>query len=656
MFTQQQQEVIRYNTYSDTNNRILFVNSCAGSGKTTCMLENIKYMQELYGNSLIIRVISLTNRISAEIGRKINNNFEYNKNITVSTFHKFIYELYFGFCGGENKINIIHSPLLSVKHFARKLKHYSNKEFEHLWNLYLSDSNNRSAGYYGDCLFVEALLRYDKYKGDKNLIDFNDVLNIFLSKFEADIHFQEYVLKNSVDIIYIDEIQDLSDTEFNIINKCFVKYSNEIKSAPSLFFIGDFKQSIFGFKNGYSNIIEDYLLFNQDIEKKELTYNFRCQNSDIISVANKLSNGNMINFFNSEDDVQCEIVKHSNSVDMYDYVYNRLLDKTNNGCSVGILYRNIESKHKFKRYITDNKRKLVMRENGTEQDRSDTRNFLLSILEFIKFDYLIKNLGKNINYNDDIIDFLTIFIKKLLGRKIGYKGVKENIIQGVIMKNISDKTILEHFYNIKEGLYIELPNKYIEKTNTLVNEFEDYFKRTKSKDESAADYYKHIIANYFEDLYKNTELSDPTKTFYRKVDFTEHILPNINIIIDSIIEMFPDYSFNCLFERDFGGNSIENLLTEYYNEKLLAYSLLIIGKNEVDISLTTIHSAKGLEYEEVHIINVNNGIFPRDNLSNIMLREEIRVLYVAITRAKKRLYIHTIKDDYDNNKLISLIK
>ncbi len=62
------------------------------------------------------------------------------------------------------------------------------------------------------------------------------------------------------------------------------------------------------------------------------------------------------------------------------------------------------------------------------------------------------------------------------------------------------------------------------------------------------------------------------------------------------------------------------------------------------ISLATLHSAKGLEYPIVHILDVNEGIMPyKKAILDTDLQEERRMFYVGITRAKERLSIHTVK-------------
>jgi DNA helicase-2/ATP-dependent DNA helicase PcrA len=66
------------------------------------------------------------------------------------------------------------------------------------------------------------------------------------------------------------------------------------------------------------------------------------------------------------------------------------------------------------------------------------------------------------------------------------------------------------------------------------------------------------------------------------------------------------------------------------------------GLDEDYLTLSTIHSAKGLEWEEVHVIHASDGMIPSDMaLSDAEgLDEERRVFYVALTRARRSLFLH----------------
>ena len=72
------------------------------------------------------------------------------------------------------------------------------------------------------------------------------------------------------------------------------------------------------------------------------------------------------------------------------------------------------------------------------------------------------------------------------------------------------------------------------------------------------------------------------------------------------------------------------------------------SNSKSNISISTIHSSKGLEYDNVFIIDLVDGEFPQKSVLNSfdekLLEEERRLFYVAMTRAKKRLFLFTIKE------------
>src|SRR5690606_14266274 len=78
----------------------------------------------------------------------------------------------------------------------------------------------------------------------------------------------------------------------------------------------------------------------------------------------------------------------------------------------------------------------------------------------------------------------------------------------------------------------------------------------------------------------------------------------------------------------------------------LTHASLEAGDNQAQagqdaIQLMTVHSAKGLEFDSVFITGVEDGLFPHENslLEAAGIEEERRLMYVAITRARERLYL-----------------
>ena len=91
------------------------------------------------------------------------------------------------------------------------------------------------------------------------------------------------------------------------------------------------------------------------------------------------------------------------------------------------------------------------------------------------------------------------------------------------------------------------------------------------------------------------------------------------------------------FEEKEGIVSLEDFLLEVS----LVTDVTEYNDDKNRVSLMTVHSVKGLEYDYVFIVGLEEGIFPHMNslMNNSDLEEERRLCYVAITRAKEKLYI-----------------
>ena len=74
----------------------------------------------------------------------------------------------------------------------------------------------------------------------------------------------------------------------------------------------------------------------------------------------------------------------------------------------------------------------------------------------------------------------------------------------------------------------------------------------------------------------------------------------------------------------------------------------------IGVTLTTMHSAKGLEFDTVYLISAIEGLVPHEkSISKEELEEELRLFYVGLTRAKNNLFISTVKFRHETEAKIS---
>ena len=89
-------------------------------------------------------------------------------------------------------------------------------------------------------------------------------------------------------------------------------------------------------------------------------------------------------------------------------------------------------------------------------------------------------------------------------------------------------------------------------------------------------------------------------------------------------------------------------LSRQYAELRRFVNAMVLGGNELSegegVNLLTVHASKGLEFPEVYVIDLVDGRFPNRKMMS-SIEEERRLFYVAVTRAKDRLYLSLAKFD-----------
>ena len=100
---------------------------------------------------------------------------------------------------------------------------------------------------------------------------------------------------------------------------------------------------------------------------------------------------------------------------------------------------------------------------------------------------------------------------------------------------------------------------------------------------------------------------------------------------------------------EFEKTDIEEKTLQEYLDKISLFTNNDRPQDESSVKLMSIHASKGLEFKNVFLIRLNEGILPSTNAKSIEdIEEERRVCYVAMTRAEDRLYLTDVQFDYNN--------
>ena len=426
------------------------------------------------------------------------------------------------------------------------------------------------------------------------MVDFDDLLMLTNQLFDENPDVLEFY-QNEFKYVLVDELQDTNAVQYEIVNKLVRKNQN-------VFAVGDDDQSIYSFRGAK---IENMIKFKEDYPNAKiikLVQNYRSTNM-ILKGSNALIKNNKIRepkelFSKNEGSKNDVIVQEAYYYeDEIRYVTNEIATLVNHH---GYKYSDI----------------AVIYRNGAL-----SRNFELSFIQ------------DRIPYN---IYGSFAFLKR--------KEVKDMISY---LRFIADPSKIIHFKRIinvpSRGVGEKTINKLIEYMNEYncdILESIDIFKEhnNTSKTEALVEF-KETVTKLHDEL-----MSMPLP------DFFELMLERSGYM--KMLEEDAEYEeINRIDNvREFK-SILYQLESDALNRELTRAEIIEIGLDELlldtstiddhakdGVVLSTIHSVKGLEFRAVFLVGFEEGIFPAVR-EDVDMEEERRVAYVAVTRAKEKLYI-----------------
>lgn len=572
-----------------------------GSGKTTVLLNRILNLVENY-NVKPSEILSITFSKAQGIDmerRFLTKNPDFKGKITFKTIHAFCYEIVRNYMKvrnikktlieGNNEFN--RNLILKRAYFQTNYKKLTDEEINDFFSIYDFVKNKMFdfEGYIKKNHFISnrsLMLKlynlYDEIKIQNNFMDFNDLLILANEYISTDKKLLK-AIKNRYKFFQVDEGQDTSTLQFEIIKKIVFPENN-------IFVVADDDQSIYSFRGASP---ENLLNFKNIYPTSKIFFmdkNFR-STKNIIKISNKIIQGNKIRYekfskHTTEESSQIMLFKVKNAKIQARELLNKI-SEINPNETIGILYRNNISSL----YIADMFRKenidFFIKENRFDFYSNRILNDVKNILLFSE-DTTDLEVFKRIYFK------LNAYIKKDFISKLEYKPYNQCVFESLLD--------LE-----------ELNDFYLRKFSDLRNNFKR-IKRMKMEDKIDCILYEIGYGDYLD-------------------NFNDFSNLNYNLIFDLIKYLSKDLkTFDEFIEKL---NNLKELLKNASN-------------SNSNISISTIHSSKGLEYDNVFIIDLIDGEFPQKSVLNSfdekLLEEERRLFYVAMTRAKKKLYLFTIKE------------
>jgi len=427
-------------------------------------------------------------------------------------------------------------------------------------------------------------IAYQNYKIENNVLDYDDLLKYTVLLLNSNDKIADNFLK-SLSFIMIDEYQDTNHLQA-LITKALAKFNNNVMA------VGDDSQSIYSFRGAnFKNIMEFPQLFPK-VQIIKLQENYRSP-QEILDFSNEIIRNLKYKYpkvlhSNKKGKEKPAIIPTKNEQEQSEFIVNRILDLLDEGVNLNEIAVLIRSAYfSYDLELELQKKKIPFQKIGGIKFVEAAH--IKDVLAFLKTSVNIK----------DVLSFSRI-LKLLNG--IGHKKANQII-------SVLNFDLLKNFDK----------NFPISKINKLTNEEELFqllklLKNLAFDEESLAEKIQKVIIFYTP--YFQSKFDDYNK---REKDF------------NSLLTIASRYDDLQSFLSDLALDPPNSSIIDFEDEQ----------KEKNFLTISTIHSAKGLEWEVVFIMNVVEGYFPSYySLKNEeQLEEERRLFYVAVTRAKERLYI-----------------
>lgn len=575
----------------------LLILAGAGSGKTSVLTKRVAYLiKERNVSPKNIVAITFTNKAAKEMKERIIKEVgKEGYDIQISTFHSFglrIIKENYEKLGYEKNFTIIDSDdsLTVVKKILKEMGIDSTRFNPKFIKNQISSCKNEMVtpekykNLVNDELSDITYKVYKKYQDTllrNNSLDFDDLL---IKPIELFNKYKE-VLENYQELfkyVFIDEYQDTNEAQYILSKMISAKYKN-------ICVVGDDAQSIYSWRGAnFKNILN----FEKDYKNAKvilLEQNYRSTKT-ILNAANSVIKNNI----NKKDKnlwtdnsfgEKIKYVRTNDEKDEASYVTREIRNLVNNGVSlddIAVLYRtNAQSRTIEEGFLNSN---IPYKIVGAFAFYS--RKEIKDLLAYLKLIY---------NTKDDVSLMRIINYPK---RKIGAKTI-ENLSMDAVLNGTS------MFDVISSGKELEFKKLILE---------------MKEKSE----------------VLSLTETIDMVldKSGIKSELESEHTL-EADIRLENLNEF---KSITKTFEEESGIASLEDFLNEV---SLVSDVNDQKNDNSPKVTLMTIHAVKGLEYKYVFVIGMEENIFPHVNSceEDGGIEEERRLCYVAITRAKEKLYL-----------------
>ena len=589
----------------------------AGSGKTRSLTHRIAYLIEEKGVApWNILAITFTNKAAQEMRERVDALVGYgSEDIWISTFHATCsrilrrhidllgYDRNFTIYDASDQKSLMKEVLKEMKIDTKQFPERSvMSEISSAKNEYKSplDYRNEYGSNFRNQRIADIYEHYQKRLKENNALDFDDLLVKMVDLFQTNPDVLEHY-QDRFQYIMVDEYQDTNTVQFLLVSLLAKKYRN-------LCVVGDDDQSIYKFRGANIYNILNFEKVFPDAQVIRLEQNYR-STQNILNAANGViannkgikekklwtenQKGELVHFkqYDTEYDEADGVVSRINFLAMRGVQYK----------DMAILYRTNAQSRIF-------------------EEKLKQKNIPYAIVRGISFydRKEIKDLMSYLKVVDSGMDDLSV--KRIINvpkRGIGQTTI--NRLQEFAILN--QMSFLDAVFNADEIPEVARALAKLHKFADMIEEFREYAS-------------EHEISELLEHILDVTQ--------YRAELEAEGTDESISRLED-IEELFNDIAY---YEEEEENSNLRDFLAEKDMYTLNAGIDNLEDENN-KVLLMTLHNAKGLEFNNVFLGGMEEGVFPGFGAmmsgDESEIEEERRLCYVGITRAKERLFLSAAK-------------
>ena len=576
-----------------------------GSGKTATLVERTKNLITKHGvKPSNILVITFTKAAANEMKQRFLKEMEQsNSQVTFGTFHA-VFFMVLKLAYNYSSSNII----------TDEIKYQAMREIIHRHGLEYRDENELMTGllseismiknsriplehFYstqcGENVFRIIYKDYEEFLKKHRLIDFDDMLTLTYELFKERPDILQ-AWQRKYQYILVDEFQDINQIQYDIVRMLVAPENN-------LFMVGDDDQSIYRFRGSKPEIMLHVPKDYPDVKQIELDINYRCP-KEIIEASQRLISQN---------------------------------------------------KERFPKKV-----EVLVETSGTIrfQQFNTQRDEILFLIKEIE-----ERLKKGYELSDIAVLFRTnmqprFLMEQLMAYNVDFKTRDQisNLYDHWIAKDI------RAYIDIAQGsrerkdflMILNKPARYISR-DSLYDKYIDFEEWEKLYDEQP------WIAERIEKLHYDIKMLAKMSP-YAAINYIRHGIGYEDYLVEyaQYRNLNKEDLFDVLDELQASAKGFKNFeawefhIREYTEE--LRQKAKKKQENPDAVTLSTMHSAKGLEFKSVFIIDANQGITPyKKAVLDKDLEEERRLFYVGMTRASHDLTICSVKELHNKESEIS---